>query len=181
MGKEQRWCILRTSGGRTLKLARSLSAAGFAVWTPTETVKRRRARSKEEIEIERPIVPTFVFAGEEHLADLVHVLALPLSPHPQFSIFQYAGRVPIVGDHSLSLLRMAEHDAEQKLRKKKRHDFAIGSVVRVQDEPAWQGMSGVVESNDGKRAWVSFGGPIAVEIAAWKLLAHEIQAALEPA
>jgi len=38
-------------------------------------------------------------------------------------------------------------------------------------------MTGVVESCDGKRAWVNFGGGFRVNIGAWKLLSDQVQAA----
>jgi hypothetical protein len=34
----QEWCILRTSGPKTLPLARALAEAGLAIWTPVEIV-----------------------------------------------------------------------------------------------------------------------------------------------
>ncbi|MFH7168762.1 hypothetical protein, partial [Klebsiella pneumoniae] len=63
-----RWTILRTSGGQTLPLMRSLREAGFEVWTPAKTFRKTiRANTlmgTRQIEVEAPILPTFVFARE---------------------------------------------------------------------------------------------------------------------
>ena len=107
-----RWCILRTGGGRTLPLMRSLRAAGFDVWTPARTL-RRNIRAKtlsgtRQIETEVPILPTFVFAREQDLVALADTAAREPSPHPAFSLFRHAGRVPLVSDGSVAGLRAEE-------------------------------------------------------------------------
>lgn len=107
-----RWFILRTSGGRTLALAASLRAAGFDVWTPARTL-RRNVRAKTPngtrlIETEAPILPTFVFARNDDLVALVEAAGQAHSPHPPFSIFRHAGRVPLLGDASVAGLREEE-------------------------------------------------------------------------
>lgn len=115
------WCILRTSGGRTGALAKSLAGAGFDVWSPMRTIKRpapgqRRAlvlgTRRRMIEVEVPILPGFVFARARHLNPLAHLAADPAHQHPPFSIFRFAGRAPLVHDRSVSGLRDAEALAE---------------------------------------------------------------------
>ena len=71
------WIILRTSGGQTLPLMRSLRESGFDAWTPAKTFRKKyRAKTisgTREVEVEAPILTTFVFAREhdlEALADL---------------------------------------------------------------------------------------------------------------
>jgi hypothetical protein len=63
------WCILRTSGGRTVPLARSLAAVGFEVWTPVRTIRRpapgqgRRlvmSQRRKLIDVDLAILPGFV-------------------------------------------------------------------------------------------------------------------------
>ena len=107
-----RWAILRTSGGQTLPLMRSLREAGFDVWSPAKPIRRTiRAKTPSGtrlIEAEVPILPTFVFANDRDLAALGDIAALSISPHPAFSVFRYGGRVPIVGDAEVRGLREEE-------------------------------------------------------------------------
>ncbi len=112
-----RWFILRTSGGQTLPLMRSLREAGFDVWTPAKTFRKTyRAKTilgTREIEVEAPILTTFVFAREAD-ADALQNLALQsVSPHPAFSIFRDVDRhgrhrMPLISDQSIAGLREAE-------------------------------------------------------------------------
>lgn len=107
-----RWIILRTSGGQTLPLMRSLLEAGFDVWSPAKPI-RRTVRAKtpngtRTIDTEVPILPTFVFANEADRFSLGEVAALTFSQHPAFSIFRYGGRIPIVGDAEVRGLREEE-------------------------------------------------------------------------
>lgn len=171
--RERGWCILRTSPGRTLTLARSLADAGYDVWTPTETVvQQRKTRQKAAIEREAPIMPTFVFVRANRVRDLQRVLALPVNPHPQFSIFRYAGGVPLVADAEIVGLRAAEERAKRRAMKSKRKSFDIGERVRANDG-AWTGLSGIIEGVDGKFALVFFGRGIPVSIATYLLEVDE--------
>ena len=179
MGDDQqagqaRWCILRTSPGRTLPLARSLAAAGFTVWTPMETQQRRRPRSKLMLDRDVAIVPTFVFARADRLLDLSIASGDPVSPHPPFSLFRHAGRVGIVADTEIESLREAEDAAALRMRKKQRKAYVLGTRVRA-DQPAFVGLSGVVEASDGKSAVVTFDGGFRVKIASWLLRTDEVQ------
>lgn len=110
-----RWCILRTSGGQTLPLARSLRASGFDVWTPARTIRKTvRARTpsgSRHLEVELPILPTFVFARERELAMLADAAAQLVSRHPAFSIFRHGGRIPLVSDGDVAGLRAEEERA----------------------------------------------------------------------
>lgn len=122
-----RWCILRTSGGRTLKLADSLIEAGFEAWTPRRTFKRPKVGRctlidgrKPTIEMEAPILPTFVFARASHLFNLEALASDPASPHPAFSIFRYsdfreANRIPLVSDSEVRGLQDAERAATEAI------------------------------------------------------------------
>ena len=107
-----RWAILRTSGGQTLPLMRSLREAGFDVWSPARpirrTLKAKTPTGKRLIDTEVPILPTFVFANECDLSALADIAALSISPHPAFSVFRYGGRIPIVGDAEVRGLREEE-------------------------------------------------------------------------
>ncbi|RYE52310.1 MAG: hypothetical protein EOP20_15140, partial [Hyphomicrobiales bacterium] len=87
----QRWCILSTSGGRTLPLARSLSAAGLDAWAPMRTIRRpapgqRRALHlglrRRMIEVDLPVLPGFVFVNAEHLDELARIVIDDALAHP---------------------------------------------------------------------------------------------------
>ncbi|WP_277982266.1 hypothetical protein [Sphingomonas faeni] len=75
-----RWAILRTSGGQTLPLMRSLREAGFDVWSPAKPIRRTiRAKTLSGtrlIETEVPILPTFVFANSHELTPLEDIAGL---------------------------------------------------------------------------------------------------------
>jgi hypothetical protein len=201
-----RWIILRTTGAKTLPLARSLREAGFDVWTPERVMRRVRAHARllpggkrPTIDVDAPIMPTLVFARAVHLGELAIASVAAVSPHPSFSIFRHAGRVPLVGDAQIDGLRAEEReqaeiiaalrecetrDEERRARaaamrtkaarlkalRSERRRFAAGDRVRVADYPAFAGMVGVIESSDGKSARVVFGGTWAITIEAWQIL-----------
>lgn len=187
--QEPRWCILRTSGARTLPLARSLAAAGFEVWTPIEAQSRRQPRTTKWHDVEAPIMPTFVFARADHLVDLVQLLAQPIHRHPSFSIFLHSGRAPLIADRSMDHLRDAEDRsrrlAEQRAKakaSKQRRDIPIGQSVKVKDDANFLGLVGVVEGCNGKKAIVNFPGwRRSIEIDTWQLLPDAVLSAAKAA
>jgi hypothetical protein len=111
-----RWVILRTSGGQTLPLMRSLREAGFDVWSPAKPIRRvikaKTPTGTRLIDTEVPILPTFLFASEADLPKLGDIVADMESGrgclHPAFSIFRYGGRIPIIGDAEVRGLREEE-------------------------------------------------------------------------
>ena len=122
------WIILRTSGGNTLPLMRSLRQAGFDAWTPAKTFRKTyRAKTilgTREIEVEAPILTTFVFAREHDLAALAQLMVQQPSPHPAFSIFSVAAKVPVVRDAGIQGLRDEEQrmaEAIQEIRDAETH------------------------------------------------------------
>jgi hypothetical protein len=211
-----RWCILRTSGGQTLPLMRSLREAGFDVWTPAKTF-RKTIRAKtiagtRQIEVEAPILTTFVFARESELDELAHLMVQQNTPHPAFSIFRVAAKVPFVGDGSIKGLRdeeQREAEAIRKIRDAETHAEAEqiriaaiksasarrraeqaqerdrrqalrsrrcavepGTTVEVSDDPAFVGVTGVLEEIDGPYARVRFG------TSSWKIEGWRVMPAL---
>lgn len=117
---ENMWCILSTTSGRTLPLARSLAAAGIEAWTPVRTIRRpapgqrRRlhmGQRRKMIEVDVAILPGFVFARALHLSDLAGIAVDQASRHPAFTVFQVADRVPLIGDASIAGLREEEERA----------------------------------------------------------------------
>lgn len=175
------WCILRTSGQKTLALARSLDAAGFSVWTPIDIKNRRRPRCGKMVEYELPVMPTFVFARAQHIWDLFRCLGQPVNPHPSFSIFHHRNRVPLISEAEMASLRNADEKAKRIERerqselKSKRRDFVQGQYVNVPDGP-FQGLTGIVEECDGKFAMVAFKGSRPIKIASWLLEADGVEA-----
>lgn len=147
------WCILRTSGRNTLGLAESLSNAGFDSWTPQEVLVRRATRAKTRVERPMPIMPTFVFARARDVSDLIRLAATPRKKQPDFSVFHYQGRIPLVSDRAIEPLRTAELRAVPKARKRM---FQPGQAVHL-PEGAFTGLSGIVEESNGKFTLVCFG------------------------
>ncbi len=194
-----RWCILRTSGGKTLALMTSLTQAGFDAWTPRTLTHIRATKRKPAFERASPIVPTFVFARSAHLADLLRCQSAPVSPHPGFRVLQMGDRVPVIAGRSLAALREEEaradrmyqsqldaNDAEdarlrridqlrteqarRKALRSERKAIGLGAQVTVSDAPAFAGMTGTIESGDGRSYVVGFGGALRLTIEAWQLL-----------
>lgn len=210
-----RWCILRTTGARTIPLVRSLMAAGIEAWTPSKTIRREmgqhRRRSEDArriVEVAAPIIPTIVFARAVHLHELAVVSSAAVSPHPGFSIFRYAGRVPLVGDRDIVGLKVEEAeqaelyqrllDCESREERRReramalntlaarrralrmvRKDFSVGTTVRVSDAPAFAGKDGKIAGNDGTSAMVDFGGPYPIKVEAWQIMPVDVDG--EPA
>ena len=218
------WCILRTSGPKTLKLAAALNAAGIEAWTPTRTVRRQKpGRStrldgkRPTVDVEVPILPTFVFSRGRHQRELRWLASLRFKAQPDFSLMTYAGRVPLIADRDIAGLRDAEERADaaaraqreaetreeaeririamirseserlramrvaekervRAMRAQRRDDLVPGKEVKV-DSQAFAGMTGVVESSDGRSAWVRFGGALSFKIDAWQILTDTLQAA----
>lgn len=169
-----RWCILRTSPGRTLGLMAALAAAGFEAWTPRQTQTRRRPRSKITVELEVPIAPTFVFVRAAHVRDLAAAEAALVNPFPVFSIFRHGGRIPLIADGEVDGLRQAEGRAQLLSRRKKRRAYVMGQRVRVGDG-AFAGLTGTVEKGGDKFAIVGFGSTFRMRIATWLLSPDDVE------
>jgi len=173
-GTPDAWCILRTAGARTLPLMKSLEKAGLSAWTPLRIHRRRRPRSKQLVEREVAIMPTFVFVRKQHAIELLTIAANPVNPHPAFSIFRHNGRLVDVQDREIAGLR-AEEDRWAKAERKTRcRRFDTGSTVRVTDGPA-QGLEGIVEESDGQFALVCFGGAIRFKVGTWLLGDEQVE------
>lgn len=167
------WCILRTSAGRTLALVRSLVEAKIDAWSPLEVRSRRRPRSKVRVEHEVAIVPSFVFVRADRLGELMAIAASPMNPHPAFSLFKHAGRVPLIPDREITSLRQAEQRAADARRKTQRKHLDAGAHVHLTEGPG-AGLEGVVEQGgNGKFAKVSIGG-ITLKIATWLLQVDDV-------
>ncbi len=161
------WCILRTKGSSTLRLARSLADAGLNVWTPIEYQTRKSHRDGARTEVAISVMPTYVFAHATHLIDLLTEADAHFSAHPSFSVFRYADRFPLIRDKHLAGLRTIERKAAAE---NKPVVFPRNEEVRVPDGP-FQGLTGrVVEDSKGKHTLVAFPGcNFPIEFASWQL------------
>lgn len=170
------WCILRTSGRHTLVLAQTLRDDGFEVWTPETVLSCRLPRRKSRVDRTAAMLPTFVFAGSRHIPDLLTLSDAPKKRAPNFSVFRYLGRVPVVADRDLEAIRDVEKlERMRAKRKAPRRTFDPGTTVRV-EEGAFSGMSGIVEDGGGKHVLVCFHG-ISVKIASFLLVKDEANTA----
>jgi hypothetical protein len=194
------WCILRMAGPRTLKVVEALNAAGLDAWTPTRRALKRRHRStKEKVEFLAPITPTFAFVRAHHLDTLRAAMALPLSPFPAFSIYQWAGRIPAVSDGDITGFRLeeeaeverfqielaeyqVEHEKDQRGRLRlayeaERLKHQRGALQRQMPAgsqvsigtDSFAGMVGTVISSNHREAWVDVGGKFPLRIDTWLL------------
>lgn len=134
-----RWAILRTSGGQTLPLMRSLREAGLEAWTPARVIRRvlQRGRPGERhVEIDVPILPTFVFASEAQLSQLDDAVSGQVSGrgsvHPAFSIFRHGGKIPLIADAEIAGLR-GEEDREAATLQAMRdaETYAEAEAIRI--------------------------------------------------
>lgn len=161
------WLILRCRGSSTLRLARSLSAGGFDAWTPVEIQVKRQRQTDARAELMVAVMPTYVFVPAEHLLTMLDESEAPASQHPDFSVFRYCERFPLIADRELVALRNIERKAAAKAVPVK---FPSGEPVRTPDGP-FQGLTGqVVENSRGEFTLVAFPGfNIPVKFASWKL------------
>jgi hypothetical protein len=148
------WCILRTGGSRTLRLADALARNGFEAWTPRETIRKRLPRSRAQACHIAPIMPTFVFARAAHLQDLAELAMRTNKDAPDFSVQQYNRAYPLIADHQLNPLRIAERKGTplEKVRQ-----LIPGELVKMTDG-GYAGMNGIVQSTKGEYTLVCFPG-----------------------
>lgn len=161
------WIILRTSGAKTIPLSESLAQAGFDVWTPRE-IKQRKRTERAKGDIQCAIAPTFVFARSRHIGHLMEIRALPMSPHPPFSVFtdRQLG-IPVIRDVEIAGFRAAEAAANANFRKTRHRKVSPGESVKPTDGP-FAGLTGQVKRVAGQYAVVLFDG-FEVKIATWLL------------
>lgn len=163
----KKWCILRTKGSNTLRLASSLILEGIPAWTPVEVQLRKKHSDRPAAEVMVCVMPTYVFAAAERLTDLFRMGASPVAITPSFSVLRHHDRVPLVADRDLTALRAIERKAAAKHQPVR---FDKDDSVRATDGP-FQGLTGqVIEDTKGKFTLVAFPGfNIPVEFSSWKL------------
>jgi hypothetical protein len=178
------WCILRTSGSRTLTLRRALADAGFEVWTPTEENVKREGPGRKRVPEASAITPSFVFARFDRVRELAalsraqaqtyqvwdaELRRMVIKGIPHFTVFRHNGAYPKVADRALDPLRVIEQRSKPK---GKARTFVVGEEVRY-PEAGFEGLPGTVEGTKGKFVLVAFEGlPITVQIEARSLAAY---------
>ena len=184
----ERWCILRTSPMRTLKLAASLSEAGIETWAPSRIERRKgRGRGRNDVtEVAVAIAPGFAFAPAAHVSALLAVRAMPISPHPAFSLLRAAdGHIPTIMDRSLDPMRAIEERFRRALLKSTKQQLEVGSTVQMKTG-GFAGLIGEVKlgtkpGNKGKHV-VDLGGLFGeVEIASYLIGTDVLLPAPQPA
>lgn len=177
-----KWCILTTSPARTLQVEKSLQDAGFTVWTPKATERRRIGRKREVVEQWFAVAPGYLFADAEQLHRLVtaskstgkeyrrwdrEARRMVAHCHPPFSVFRYQDEFATIADAALDPLRLAERRSKTVTKKAL---VELGKAVRF-PSGGFEGLTGIVESIKGSFAIVRFPGlPIPVKVKAALLL-----------
>jgi transcription antitermination factor NusG len=184
---EQGWCVLRTQGRHTLRLAASLGDDGFEVWTPIETKRIRIPRANVRRDVRLPLMPSYVFARANHLIDLIQMANMPFKPrrshgqpaHVDFSVMHYHDTIPMIADGQLQALRQLE--AKRTPRKKAARTFSAGVHVSVKIEGgSFAGMKGRVQRSDHGHTLVLFDNRMEVKIPT-SLLSEDDVSSEEPA
>lgn len=169
------WCVLRTSGKHTLRLAKALSDAGLQVWTPIEEKMLRIPRANVRRPIVLPIMPSYVFARSEHLIDLLQIIdrkkRLELDV-PDFSLMRLADRIPVIADELLNGLRTIE---QKRAPRKRPAKLPVGLEVTVgTGGGSFAGMHGRVERSGGEYTMVCFDNRFTVKISTYLLCESEL-------
>lgn len=179
------WCIIRTSGRHTLRLAQSLREDGFDVWTPIETRNVRIPKANVKRTVELPIMPSYIFARAAHLIDLLQLAALDFKPrrsagqpaHAGFSVMHSHDGIALVADAHLQRLRSLE--AKLTPLKKADRTFGFGVEVNVRIEGgSFAGMKGTVRKSDNAYTLVCFDERLTVKIPTFLLEQNDVWAGL---
>lgn len=178
------WIILRTASRSTMKLAESLEEAGYEVWTPIEAVLLRARRSHPQEERSEALMPSYVFARDDRLADLI---ALSRSPSLSYRVWDSEKRRMVVRGHPVfrlmpgpdifspfarvsdSQLKPLRRIADRRRPKAAVQELANGDRIRM-NEGCYAGLFGTIIDCEGAFPEVHIDGwPIAVRPARWLL------------
>lgn len=160
------WCVLRTAGRLTLRLADTLDRDGFEVWTPIENRMLRIPRANVRRSIRLPIMPSYVFARSRHLVDLLEMASA------DFSVMRHNDHIPLIGDCELNGLRTIE---VKRNPRKKSPRLPPGLTVKVKIEGgSFAGMQGRVEDSDDTHTLVCFSDRLMVKISTSLLQADDL-------
>jgi len=154
--RASRWCILRTSGPSTGRLAASLQNAGIEAWTPTEHIQRRMPRGKSKESRIVAMAPTYVFVRWTHEDELRLIERAEITPHPRFSIFRHCGKTVYVSHRALHQLRALQQDSYiaslpysgRRPGKPRGKHYEPGETVKITNG-AFTGFEAHVDASDG--------------------------------
>lgn len=173
-GAGERWCVLRTSGASTLKLAVSLQEAGVAAWTPIETTQRRAPGGRSGKIVGRALMlPTYVFVAERDETEVRVLEVAPTTAHPAFRLWRHAGeivRVRHTALHALRSFQQASYIASlpssgRHYVKPRGEPFAAGETVKMRTG-ALAGLECEVTASNGRTTVLTLAlfGRIATDI-----------------
>lgn len=184
--KGEDWCILRTSGRTTLRLADTLAEDGFEVWTPAErkTVRIPRANIRRPVIL--PIMPSYVFARAVHLVDLLQMATQSFKPrraagkpsHVDFSVMHYHDTIPLIADAQLERLRRLEMQLAVKSKSAHRLPDGVDVTVKIEGG-SFAGMKGVVRKSTEGYTLVCFSDRLEVKLPTL-LLQQDVQEEPQP-
>ena len=152
-----RWVILQTP--RALELAHLLEVAGFRVWTPKQTVRKRIPRSRHRVRETRALVPGFVFAESSQAFELVAVeRTSPEGGLPPFKVMRHDAKIPTIADAELDGLREEEAKRlKHQAKPSKTPTFAPGVLVNIPGA-GFESLSGRVIKSQGRYTLVELKG-----------------------
>jgi hypothetical protein len=163
--REEGWIILRCAGRATLRLVSSLAEDGYEVWAPIVRERFEVGKLYAKREIDCPMMPGFVFARQGHLIDLLSLSAMPVKPrrgagrrlaaHPDFGVFHYHDRIPLIADVDLNPLRRLAR--RRTIAPKAPPLKPYQSVRALEGAGSFQGMVGTVQESNERSTWVCFG------------------------
>jgi hypothetical protein len=178
------WAILRTAPSQTLRLAASLTDAGFEAWSPVETIQRRAREGAKPEDVTVPLTPSFVFVRADRLMDLIELSHSPslnyrvwgpeqrrmvTRGHPCFRLFRHLGEFALVRDSQLNPLRNIERKRKPK---PVASEVPIGARVRLIDA-GFEGLWGTVHRSGKSYTRVLIDGwLVPVDFPTWTLQAE---------
>jgi len=158
------------------------------VWTPQQKWERRIPRTNKREQLQVPIMPSFVFAQDEHRHDLIALSRSPslnyrvwdselrrmvVKGHPMFSLFRMDGKHRTISDASLAPLRLFERRSAPK---ETTRTFHPGESVKFPDG-GFSGMTGTVVDQKGKYVTVNIPGWMDIKVAVWELEVADVRQA----
>jgi hypothetical protein len=128
------WCILRTSGRHTIRLAGTLNAAGIEAWSPVEPKMIRVPRKNVRRQIIVPMMASYVFAKADRMVDLLRLADTEERArhgvgwaHPEFRVMMRQDGPITIEDGQFVALRQIEG----RRARSKRADMVFNEGVRV--------------------------------------------------
>ncbi len=162
------WCIIQTSSAGTMALAAALNDAGIEAWTPTGVQVKRVGKCRDRVEQVVPLMPSFVFARYNRIADIMEIARAPapvymawdkverrmvMRGRPHFRLFRHGQIYPAVSDRELDKVRIAERKGRPLDHV---HIFKPGELVRLAPGVGFEGLVGQIHQLKGNYAIVRF-------------------------